>query len=128
MAVNGIKPVFGGDADSRFLWALAWRQFGTDAGGSPQPGDVLVFEWSDGGHHVTLYEETNGNSYVCRGGNQDHQVKLSNMPRSRCIAIRRPPAAAIAPTADTVRDAGTDAEPHHRDRIRRRVRSEDQRL
>ncbi|WP_129268009.1 hypothetical protein [Bradyrhizobium betae] len=102
MAVNGIKPVFGGDADSRFLWALAWKQFGTDAGGAPQPGDVLVFEWASGGHHVTLYEETNGNSYVCLGGNQDHQVKRSNFPRSRCIAIRRPPAAAIAPTTDMV--------------------------
>ena len=97
MAVNGIKPVFGDDAESRFLWANAWTTFGSDAGGTPQPGDVLVFRWAEGGHHVTLYEETSGNSYVCRGGNQDHQVKLSNFPKSRCIAIRRPPAAAIAP-------------------------------
>lgn len=91
MATNGIKPVFGNDADSRFLWALAWKQFGADGGNTPRPGDVLVFQRSNGGHHVTLFEQAQGDVYVCRGGNQDHQVKLSNFPKRCCIAIRRPP-------------------------------------
>jgi hypothetical protein len=102
MATNGIKPVFGNDANSRFFWALAWKEFGTDGGDTPRPGDVLVFEWSDGGHHVTLCEQTQGDVYVCRGGNQDHQVKLSNFPKSRCIAIRRPPDPTIKVAANVV--------------------------
>jgi hypothetical protein len=102
MATSGIKPVFGADPDSRFFWALAWRQFGTDGGDTPQPGDVLVFEWADGGHHVTLYEQTQGNVYVCRGGNQSHQVMLSNFPKSRCVAIRRPPGVSIEVPSDAV--------------------------
>jgi len=92
MATSGIKPVFGDDENSRFLWALAWKQFGTDGGNTPRLGDVLVFQWSDGGHHVTLFEQAQGDDvYVCRGGNQDHQVKLSNFPKRCCIAVRRPP-------------------------------------
>ena len=95
MATSGIKPVFGADAESRFFWALAWRQFGTDGGDTPRLGDVLVFDFGGGDHHVTLYEQTQGNCYICRGGNQSHQVKLSNFPQSRCIAIRRPPDVSI---------------------------------
>src|SRR5437870_3038531 len=41
MAQAGIRPPFGpGDTD-RFLWALAWKQFGETVT-TPQPGDVLV--------------------------------------------------------------------------------------
>jgi hypothetical protein len=105
MATSGIKPVFGIDENSRFLWALAWKQFGTDGGDTPRPGDVLVFQWSNGGHHVTLFEQAQGNDiYVCRGGNQNHQVKLSNFPKRCCIAIRRPtaPDPAVKLPADVV--------------------------
>ncbi|MDR3466043.1 MAG: hypothetical protein P4M07_08880 [Xanthobacteraceae bacterium] len=95
MAVNGIRPVFGASATDRFLWALAWREFGT-AVNTPQTGDVLVFDFGNNDHHVTLHEQTQGESYVCRGGNQSHEVKTSSYPASLCIAIRRPPAAAIS--------------------------------
>jgi uncharacterized protein (TIGR02594 family) len=95
MAINGIKPVFGATATDRFFWALAWRQFGTPAA-SPQPGDVLVFDFGDGDHHVTLYEQSQESSYICLGGNQSHQVKLSTYPKSQCIDMRRPPAADAA--------------------------------
>lgn len=102
MAINGIRPVFGAKDTDRFLYALAWQQFGTAA--SPQPGDVLVFDFGGGDHHVTLYEQTQGDSYICRGGNQSHQVKLSTFAKSQCIGVRRPPAASIAvqPAAQTM--------------------------
>ena len=101
MATNGIRPVFGSTDVDKFLYALAWRQFGTQAS-SPQAGDVLVFDWGDGSHHVTLYEQTQGGSYICRGGNQSDSVKLSTFPISRCIAIRRPPVATSVPVAPVI--------------------------
>jgi uncharacterized protein (TIGR02594 family) len=92
MATSGIEPVFGANDVTRFLWALAWRNFGTEVNGAPQPGDVLVFDFGNNDHHVTLFEQNiDGNTYACRGGNQSHQVKLSNYPKSQCIAVRRPP-------------------------------------
>jgi hypothetical protein len=98
-AINGIKPVFGATDVDRFLYALAWRQFGTSTT-TPQLGDVLVFDFGGGDHHVTLYEQTQGTSYICRGGNQSHQVKLSTFPKSQCIDIRRPPS--VSATAQVV--------------------------
>jgi hypothetical protein len=93
-AKSGIKPVFGDSPTTRFLYALAWRQFGNDGTkDGPQLGDVLVFDFGGGDHHVTLYESTLGEAYICRGGNQSSQVKLSNYNKNQCIAIRRPPQA-----------------------------------
>jgi hypothetical protein len=92
MAVNGIKPVFGAKDTDRFLYALAWQQFGT-AAATPQAGDLLVFDFGGGDHHVTLFEQAQGDSYICRGGNQSDQVKVSSYPKSLCLAVRRPPAA-----------------------------------
>ena len=91
MAVNGIRPVDG------YLEAVKWTTFGTKAD-VPQQGDTVVLLWdagSDaGGHHVTMLEQVQGNSYLCRGGNQSHQVKLSTFPARDVIAVRRPPGAA----------------------------------
>ena len=99
MAINGIKPVFGPTDTDRFLWADAWRQFGSPVTTTPQLGDVLVFQWSTGGHHVTLYEQTQGDLYVCRGGNQSNEVNVSSFPKSRCTAVLRPPAASASVVA-----------------------------
>jgi uncharacterized protein (TIGR02594 family) len=95
MAINGIKPVFGATDTDKFLYALAWKQFGTPVT-SPQPGDVLVFYFGGSDHHVTLYEQTQGDCYVCRGGNQSNEVKLSNYAITQCLGIYRPPAATIS--------------------------------
>jgi uncharacterized protein (TIGR02594 family) len=90
MAMAGIRPQFGPTDTDKFLWADSWRQFGT-AVDTPQPGDVLVFQWSNGGHHVTLYDhETDGDQYACRGGNQANMVNVTMFPMSACTAIRRP--------------------------------------
>jgi len=95
MAINGIRPVFGATATDRFFYALAWKQFGTPIT-SPQPGDVLVFYFGGSDHHVTLYEQTQGNCYVCHGGNQSDQVKRSSYSISQCLGIYRPPAPSIS--------------------------------
>jgi hypothetical protein len=55
MAVNGVRPVFGAQDVDKFLYALAWRQFGKAIDGEPQLGDVLIFDFGGGDHHVTLY-------------------------------------------------------------------------
>jgi hypothetical protein len=95
MAVNGVRPVFGAQDVDKFLYALAWRQFGKAIDGEPQLGDVLIFDFGGGDHHVTLYEQTQGNSYICRGGNQNHQVMLSTFAKTHCIGVRRPPEALV---------------------------------
>lgn len=90
MAAAGIRPQFGASDTDKFLWADSWRQFGV-AVTTPRPGDVLVFKWADGGHHVTLYDhETDGDKYACRGGNQSDEVNVTEFPMESCTAIRRP--------------------------------------
>jgi uncharacterized protein (TIGR02594 family) len=92
MAKAGIAAVFGSSDTSRFLWAAAWLGWGTPVT-TPQAGDVLVFDFGGGDHHVTLFERDNGNgTWSCLGGNQSHQVKLTNFPRSSLMGIRRPSA------------------------------------
>lgn len=86
MAMAGVRPVFGPTDTDRFLWAQAWKQFGT-AVTAPQLGDVVVFPG-----HVSLFESIDGDYIVCRGGNQSDQVKVSRYARSNVDAIRRPPA------------------------------------
>jgi uncharacterized protein (TIGR02594 family) len=96
MAKAGIAPVFGTVDTSQFLWAAAWMNWGMAPVGTPQPGDVIVFEWPYGGHHVTLFEKDNGNGYwACHGGNQSHLVNIENFPRSAVIGVRRPTVAAV---------------------------------
>jgi uncharacterized protein (TIGR02594 family) len=96
MAKAGIAPVFGTVDTSQFLWAAAWLNWGTARVGTPQPGDVIVFQWPHGGHHVTLFEKDNGNGYwACHGGNQSHLVNIENFPRSAVIGVRRPTVAAV---------------------------------
>jgi uncharacterized protein (TIGR02594 family) len=91
LAKSGIKPIFGDNPQMRFLYALAWREFGSDGTkDGPQLGDILVFDFGGGDHHVTMYESTSGDAYICRGGNQSNQVKLSSYNKKQCTAIRRP--------------------------------------
>lgn len=87
MAHNEIRPVFGPDDTDKFLWAQAWKQFGSKVD-RPQLGDVLVFA-----RHVTLYDGEDGDFYLCRGGNQSDSVNVTHFRKSGCEAILRPPAA-----------------------------------
>jgi uncharacterized protein (TIGR02594 family) len=90
MAKAGIAPVFGDIDTSRFLFATAWLAWGNPVT-TPQLGDVLVFDFGGGDHHVTLFEKDNGDgTWSCHGGNQSHQVNVTNFPKSRLMGIRRP--------------------------------------
>jgi hypothetical protein len=89
----GIRPPFNLHNETQsFLWAMAWASWGSDAMADPQQGDVAVFAWHSGGHHVTIIDEVQGDSFKCFGGNQSHEVNDEPMPRSSCAAVRRPPA------------------------------------
>jgi uncharacterized protein (TIGR02594 family) len=90
MAKAGVVPVFGTTDVTRFLWAPAWLGWGTPVT-NPQPGDIVVFDFGGGDHHVTLFEKDNGNgTWSCHGGNQGHAVNATNFPKSRLMGIRRP--------------------------------------
>ncbi len=106
VAKSGARPVYTKGVDTKsFLWAQAWLDWGTPVT-VPQPGDVLVFDFGHGDHHVTLFDHDNGNgTWACLGGNQDHQVMPSNFWRSQCIGIRRLPAAGAVqtPTSTSIR-------------------------
>src|SRR5258708_11859375 len=90
MAKAGIARVLGASDTSRFLFAAAWMGWGTPVT-APQPGDVVVFDFGGGDHHVTFFEKDNGNgTWSCHGGNQSHAVMLTNFPKSKMMGVRRP--------------------------------------
>jgi uncharacterized protein (TIGR02594 family) len=104
MTKAGVAPVFGSSDTSRFLWAAAWLGWGTPVA-TPQSGDVLVFDFGGGDHHVTLFESDNGNgTWSCRGGNQAHRAMVTNFPKSKLMGIRRANAASavVQPTPTPV--------------------------
>lgn len=89
MTKAGIRPVFGSRDADRFLWALAWLEWG-DAVQVPEQGDVVVFDFGGGAHHVSLFDSDAGSGYwFCLGGNQSHEVKLTKFPRSSVKGVRR---------------------------------------
>ena len=101
MASADIAPVFGVGELNEFLWAKAWLNWGT-AVNTPQLGDVIVFDFGGGDQHVTLFQSDSDNGFwACLGGNQSHQVKVTNFASESVIGIRRPPGAGL-----TVAQAG----------------------
>jgi uncharacterized protein (TIGR02594 family) len=91
MAKAGIAPVFGDGDTSRFLYAAAWLGWGSPVTASPQPGDVLVFDFGGGDHHVSPFEKDNNDgTYSCHGGNQSHEVNQTNFRKGRLMGVRRP--------------------------------------
>jgi lysozyme len=87
MTMAGIRPPFGPTDEDRWMWALAW---GDDPGfvelDFPRLGCVVVME-REGGGHVTLYERTEGEYYVCRGGNQSDMVNESKYAINTVLAL-----------------------------------------
>lgn len=98
MTTAKIAPVFGTTDVTRFLYAAAWLGWGTPVTSTPKPGDVLVFDFGGGDHHVTLFEKDNGDgTYSCHGGNQSHTVNLTNFPKKYLMGIRRPSVGDLLP-------------------------------
>lgn len=99
MSQAGIEPPFDASDDLHsFLWADSWRTWGTSVPiDQARPGDVLVFKWASGEHHVTMHDGETADSFICRGGNQSDAVKVSNYLKSMCTGVRRAPDAAAVP-------------------------------
>jgi uncharacterized protein (TIGR02594 family) len=99
MTMGGVRPVFGKTDTDRFMWARAWDddEWGYELS-VPRPGCVVVMQ-REGGGHVTLYERTEGSSYVCRGGNQADSVNQSSYPISKVVALMWPRADGVPPPA-----------------------------
>jgi len=90
LANAGIEPVFGASDTERFLWAESWLDEGNPVE-TPEPGDIVVFDFGAGDQHVTLFENDLGNGHwECLGGNQSHQVRLSTFSKQFLVGVRRP--------------------------------------
>ena len=96
MAKCGIVPVFGPTDVTRWAFAMGWLvNWGTPVS-TPEPGDVVIFDFKGGDHHVTLFVADNGDgTWACLGGNQSHQVKETNFKKSSMMGVRRPPAVGV---------------------------------
>jgi uncharacterized protein (TIGR02594 family) len=56
-----------------------------------QFGDIVVFTWSDGSHHVALFDHwTGASSVMVAGGNQGNDFNFSSYPKGRISHVRRP--------------------------------------
>ncbi len=85
-AVNGIKPVTKADgATYGYLWAEDWKHFGKRLD-KPIVGCVMVLRLP-GGCHVTMLEGETPDHWICRGGNQNDQVKVSSFGKKGCAVI-----------------------------------------
>ncbi len=101
MLITG-KPMVhtGGDKYNllRAKWLVNW---GTHVPiGEEKLGDIAIFE-RPGGGHVAIVIAITPSTIVVLGGNQNNAVTITEMPKSREIAVRRyysiaPPASAIA--------------------------------
>ena len=85
MTIANIRPVYGDTDTERWMWAQAWNEW-PQSFRLPEPRlGCVVVQTRDGGGHVTLFEHWEGNSLVCRGGNQSDMVKLSTYDPSVVI-------------------------------------------
>jgi uncharacterized protein (TIGR02594 family) len=69
------------------LWALNWNKFGNVAQ-VPMLGDVLTFT-RNGGGHVGIYIGEDTTCYHVLGGNQNNQVNVMRIEKSRLSQARR---------------------------------------
>lgn len=91
MTLAGIRPVFGDTDTERWMWADAWSTWPDgDKLSEPTLGCVVVFLWDSGSHHVTLFEREEGDSYICRGGNQSDMVNTAAFPKRNAKALLWP--------------------------------------
>jgi uncharacterized protein (TIGR02594 family) len=71
----------------RPLWALNWAKYGTKVN-QPMLGDVLTFK-RNGGGHVGLYVGEDRTHYHVLGGNQNNQVNVMRIAKTRLHQARR---------------------------------------
>jgi uncharacterized protein (TIGR02594 family) len=69
--------------------AVDWLKFGTPVV-NPKLGDVAVFKWDSGGHHVALVLALEGETVQVIGGNQSDAVTIASYPKVNVMGYRRP--------------------------------------
>jgi len=69
------------------LWALNWAKYGNEAK-VPMLGDILTFK-RNGGGHVGIYVGEDDTCYHVLGGNQNNQVNVIRILKSRLHKARR---------------------------------------
>lgn len=69
------------------LWALNWNKYGNVAQ-IPMLGDILTFT-RNGGGHVGIYVGEDTTCYHVLGGNQNNQVNVVRIEKSRLSQARR---------------------------------------
>ena len=100
MSESGIRPPFGKTDTDKFLWARAWDHAdGFPEIDTPRLGCVVVLERTGGGH-VTFYERTEGNYYVCTGGNQSDKINTASFPIANVVALTWPGEVGPPPPAE----------------------------
>lgn len=76
------------------LWAMNWRNFGTEVQ-TPMLGDVLVKTRKTASGtiagHVCIVLGEDGTHYHVIGGNQSDKVCITRIPKSSKLWFRRPP-------------------------------------
>jgi uncharacterized protein (TIGR02594 family) len=85
-----ISGPFGPTDTDKWMWA---QSFASDPGfvklGSPVPGAIVVMS-REGGGHVTVFEEWDGDMLRCRGGNQSNSVNVSSYDPATVIGYMWP--------------------------------------
>jgi uncharacterized protein (TIGR02594 family) len=71
----------------RPLWALNWNKYGNRVT-EPMLGDILTFK-RNGGGHVGIYVGEDKTHYHVLGGNQNNQVNVMRLAKSRLTQARR---------------------------------------
>ena len=80
--LNGVRT-------NRSARAVDWLNFGTPVT-VPQKGDVAIFDFGGGDHHVAyVLGGINGALVNCIGGNQHDAVTIANYPTANVMGYRR---------------------------------------
>lgn len=89
--VNAVLGATGNEeSKGNKLWAFDFESYGKDARKDPQPGDIVVFRWKDGGGHVGFVKSWNKDGSVqVLGGNQSNSVSVATYNQSQVSAVRR---------------------------------------
>jgi uncharacterized protein (TIGR02594 family) len=81
--LNGVKGL-------RSARAQDWLGFGRPSD-PPEKGDVVVFQWDDGSHHVAYFLALEDDRVRVIGGNQSNAVTETTYPVRNVSGFRRPP-------------------------------------
>lgn len=70
--------------------AVSWAKWGHEVEWEDaQLGDVVVFEWDNGSHHVAFYLDQNDDRVKVLGGNQSNEVDIKWFSKDDVINVRR---------------------------------------